>query len=533
MSLVLVAVIAMPALAGIAVLLPGGRRAVRMGPVAASLSLALAALLTVEVASGGPVSALIKGPGGRPIAGLYADRLGVVLLLLVCAVSATVQAFARRYLTGDARDLRFFGAAGLLTAATAATVTAATLVGLALAWSLSGASLCLLLGMYRGLPAAAEGVRRTARAFFVGDAVLWLAVGLATATWGSLDLRTLGTRAEGLDRHPVMLTLVACLLVVAALARSAQLPFHRWLPATLAAPTPVSALLHAGVVNAGGILLVRLSPLFGASRPAGYLAFVAGAATLLYGTQLMLVKNDVKGALAHSTMGQMGFMIMTCGVGALAAAIFHLVAHGMYKAALFLGSGSAVSRHARHEKSPPVQDAAPARRLLAGVLAVFVPTLAIGIAIAIVHPQLTGVRGSVALLVFAWGTGARIAWGWLARGVGPGRVLTLALLSTLGAAAYLALLEAVTGFLAPALVVAGAAPASPLLLAPVIALLALATLMRSAPGWSGLTDLRKTAYVLSLQAGQVLERRRPRRLRAPLLGSSVLTAALQSEGSRP
>ncbi len=178
-------------------------------------------------------------------------------------------------------------------------------------------------------------------------------------------------------------------------------------------------------------------------------------------------------------------------------------------------------------------DAAPARRLLAGVLAVFVPTLAIGIAIAIVHPQLTGVRGSVALLVFAWGTGARMAWGWLARGVGPGRVLTLALLSTLGAVSYLALLEAVTGFLAPALALAGAAPASPLLLAPVIALLALATLLRSAPGWSGLTDLRKTAYVLSLQAGQVLGRRRPRRLRAPILGSSVLTAALQSEGSRP
>ncbi len=157
MSLVLVAVIAMPALAGIAVLLPGGRRAVRMGPVAASLSLALAALLTVEVASGGPVSALIKGPGGRPIAGLYADRLGVVLLLLVCAVSATVQAFARRYLAGDARDLRFFGAAGLLTAATAATVSAATLVGLALAWSLSGASLCLLLGY---VPRAPGGGRR-------------------------------------------------------------------------------------------------------------------------------------------------------------------------------------------------------------------------------------------------------------------------------------------------------------------------------------------------------------------------------------
>src|SRR4029079_4545440 len=115
---------------------------------------------------------------------------------------------------------------------------------------------------------------------------------------------------------------IAVLIVVAALSRSAQIPFHRWLPATLAAPTPVSALLHAGVVNGGGVLLVKLSVL--STPPAAGIVIAAGTASMAYGAVLMLVKPDIKGALAYSTMAQMGFMMLTCGLGLWAAAVIHL-----------------------------------------------------------------------------------------------------------------------------------------------------------------------------------------------------------------
>ena len=159
----------------------------------------------------------------------------------------------------------------------------------------------------------------------------------ATATRGNVDLR-----AGGSFDGPLV-PVLGVLVVLAALSRSAQVPFHRWLPATLAAPTPVSALLHAGVVNAGGILIIRMAPL-ATDDLARALTIVAGAATMAYGAAVMIVKPDVKGALAHSTTAQMGFMILTCGLGLWAAAVIHLVAHGFYKATLFLSSGSAVAR---------------------------------------------------------------------------------------------------------------------------------------------------------------------------------------------
>jgi len=340
MTALLVTIVALPFVGALAARSAGDvRGAARIGAAVAGASFALALALTVHVAVSGPVGVTVAG---EPV--LYADRVGAVLLLLVSGVSAVVQGFAGRYLLGDLRAVRFFAATGLLTGATAAMVTAATLVGLALAWTAAGAALCLLLGLYRGLPAAGEGVRRTVRAFAIGDGALWLGVVIALLAWGNPDLRSLGTVAAADPGDEVALAVVSCLLVVAAVGRSAQLPLQRWLPATLAAPTPVSALLHAGVINGGGILLVRTSALFGASAWATHFAFAIGAATTVYGTALMLTKPDIKGALAHSTMGQMGFMVMTCGLGAFAAAAFHLVAHGMYKASLFLGSGGAVQR---------------------------------------------------------------------------------------------------------------------------------------------------------------------------------------------
>lgn len=459
----------------------------RAGALAAGVGFLGACALAVQAGRGTPASAAV---GGLAVS---ADRLGAVLLLLVFGVSCVVQAFAVRYLAGDPRAAWFTAAAALLTAASACLVTSATLVALAVSWTTAGVALCLLLGMYWHLPAARDGVRRTATAFLLGDLALWAAVGIATARWGAIDLRTLETdRLDG-----PLLPVIACLTVVAALSRSAQIPFHRWLPATLAAPTPVSALLHAGVVNAGGILLVRLAPLV-TGDIARALMITAGALTMAYGATIMLVKPDVKGALASSTMAQMGFMILTCGLGLWAVTIFHLVAHGFYKATLFLSSGSAIAQQRRAAARPPAPSMSTPRRLLTAGAAVGLPAAALYAALRVVALPAGNHTAEQALLIFAWVTGAAATWGWLERRRGIGGVLTAAAVLLPIAVAYRALVAAVSGFLAPALP-AEAAPAALawLVTASVCVALAALAVLRRMPA----TALHRAVYASAISVG--------------------------------
>jgi len=432
-----------PALVGLAALLAGSRAprlAGRLGALTAGVGFAAAVILAVR-AGAGEVLTTAAGP-----LSLAADQLSAVLLLLVFGVSGIVQAFAVRYLAGDPRAPWFVGGAGLLTAASAGLVTAATLVGLAVFWTAAGAALCMLLATYRQLPAARDGVRRTVVAVAIGDLALWAAVMLATASWGRIDLRAIEPGRFGGALLPVL----ALLIVVAALSRSAQIPFHRWLPATLAAPTPVSALLHAGVVNAGGILLIRLAPLT-ADDLARTLTVIAGAATMIYGGVIMLVKPDIKGALVHSTAAQMGFMILTCGLGLWAAAVIHLLAHGFYKATQFLSSGSAIAATRREEALPPAPTPARSRRLGMAAAAIVLPALALGAATAVVRVPSGDHAAEVALLLFAYVTGAAAVRGWLHRRPDVGGVLTGAAFLMPAAVAYVAIVKGLGGFLDPAL----------------------------------------------------------------------------------
>lgn len=510
MSTALVATVVAPALMAM-VAFGAGRRSSgligRLGAGIAGLGFAVAVALAFSAGRGEPVTASL-GP-----LDLAADRLAAVLLLLVFGVSAIVQTFALRYLAGDSRATWFTGGAGLLTAASAGLMTAATLVGLAVFWSLAGLSLCLLLGMYWQLPAARDGVRRTAAAFLIGDLALWAAVGLATATWGRVELRNV-VPGE-FTGWPT--AVIAILVVVAALSRSAQIPFHRWLPATLTAPTPVSALLHAGVVNAGGILLVRMAPLASDDLARG-LSILAGAATMAYGAVIMLVKPDIKGALVNSTTAQMGFMILTCGLGLWAAAVIHLVAHGFYKSTLFLSSGSAVAAQRRAEFSPPALTLTRTQQILNAVIAVLLPAGALAAAVALI-PTGSSHAAEQALLIFAFVTAAAVTWGWLKRRPGiPGAVLGAAFLVP-AAIGYVGIVNGLTGYLDPAL------PPSTLPVAVVwlIAGAALAGLgvlaaVRSAPGAE---RLQRLLYTNALAAGHI-----PAPAAQPLTQTSVqLTGA--------
>lgn len=507
MSVVLLAAVLGPALCSGAIRLtcPAGEMrdalAGRLVAAASGAAFALAVVLAVGVATTGPVDAVLAPFGSDHLVGLFANQVGAVFLLLVTGVSSVVQVFAARYLRGDAEAGRFALLAGLLTSTTAATATASTLIGLALAWTATGVVLCWLLGLYGELPAARAGVRRTMRAFVIGDGALWLGVLVATAHWGALDLRDLASRAPDFAGAPTVSGVVACLLVAAAAARSAQVPFHGWLPSTLAAPTPVSALLHAGVVNGGGMLLIALSPVVGTSALATHMAFVVGALSVIAGTASMLVRSDVKGSLALSTVGQMGFMVMTCGLGAYAAAAFHLVAHGMYKASLFLGSGAAVARHARHHYAPKA--AALGRAGLAGraAVAIAVPALALVAATSAFPPPVgVGAHGTPALLGFAWATSAWAGWRWLqSRSLRVG-VLTHLMIVVPAIFAYLAGVDAMARALAPALIGAGTTAASPWLLGPVILLLGLVSLVRRRP-IAVAPNVGPALYVAALNAG--------------------------------
>lgn len=424
----------------------------------ALLNLAAAVGLVTLVALGR--GSFVGGPWDLA---LTTDRLGALFVVLAAGIQATVLPYALRCL--DGRSLRAFAIASqALVAATDLTGTAATMTTLVLGWVLASAA---VYGLVANAGAGRRAARKLGASFLIGDGALVVSLVLVRWCTGASSLQRLSDVETRLSMVRVVLgplvlgvgDLVAVLIVIAAIVRSALWPGPRWLPSTLAAPTPVSALLHAGVVNAGGFLLIRLSPLLGSVPAAPALALAAGLGTAVLGGVATAVRSDVKGALVYSTMSQMGFMIAECAVGAFAAAVFHLVAHGMYKASLFLGSGDGIAEHVRiRQSSVPSSSQTPWTRpviTLGGALVV--PALAL-----IIHPVLFAHGGGVPTLTFATVTSASLMWGWSAR-ENALKQTPLALLALAGiGAAYLLWASTLTGWLAPELPVVGTGFLSPL-----------------------------------------------------------------------
>jgi NADH:ubiquinone oxidoreductase subunit 5 (subunit L)/multisubunit Na+/H+ antiporter MnhA subunit len=422
MSAVLVAVPALALLAALIIRLGrlAPRTAARLVTAASAVATIGAAVLLIWVAIDGPVDAVITDSDGAAVAGLLADRVGAILLLLTSLVGLIVQSFASRSLLGDPRATRFHVLAAVLASATSLVAVAATGSGLLIAWIATSVTLVALLGHKAPWPAAVRSQRLTARSFLIGDVTLAIGMVVAIVAVGDLDLRNIAGDAAALDAESIgslsVLTIVALCLVVAGVARSALVPLHAWLPSTLAAPTPVSALLHAGVINGAGVLLIRFSPVFASSVSAMALAFAVGIITALFATAIMLVRTDVKGGLVWSTSGQMGFMVVQLGVGAFAAALFHIVGHALYKAAMFLGAGGAISAHSRQSQRPHLGRAdqavlrAPTTRVIVGLLA---PLAAFALALWIIDPHLTA-AATILIVVFGALSVGRAANGWMA-----------------------------------------------------------------------------------------------------------------------
>lgn len=518
-ALLLIAVPALPAIAALAIAAarPAGwsvsttvrveERFSRWAVQAASAAFAVAIIVVVVVAVGGPVAAVVEGSDGDALVGLQGTRVTTVLGLLTTGIGWVVQSFAARHLQTDLRGRRFFVLASVLTAATTSVAFAATLGLLCVSWILAGMALVALVSHRATWGPAPRSARRTRRNLQVGDGALLVATLLTVVSIGEIDLRSPGGAVEELANAsvPVLgwssLPVVAVLLTVASVSRSALVPLHRWLPSTIAAPTPVSALLHAGVVNGAGVLLVRLAPVFGSSAAATHVAFAAGAVTAIYASTVMLVRSDVKGNLAWSTAGQMGFMTVQVAIGAFAAAVLHIVGHGMYKAALFLGAGGSVTDHLRerHRPAPYVVG----RSVRVGV-ALLVPAAALAAAYLVMDPHLS-TTAYVLVTVFAWATAARAVHGWLHSA--PFRpvaaVATAALGATTGVFTYVGGLTALEIFVAPALPEQIPEPVGPAVLVATIAATALAgAFVWLAPG-ERMGRLRSWVYTVVLTSAPV------------------------------
>lgn len=329
----------------------------------ATFALVAAAACVIGLLLMGSSSSAAVGIGGIGVS-LRLDALSATMLLLVAFVGWAVVRYARTYMDGDPGHVRFMRALAATLAAVLTMIVSGNLFLLAVAWIATSFALHRLLLFYPGRPNAILAARKKFVAARLSDAALVLACMLLWNRFGTLDIGMLAQAAKGAD--PTIATSAAGILIaVAALLKSAQLPLHGWLTEVMETPTPVSALLHAGVVNAGGFLVLRLADVMLIGGPGLHLLAIVGAASALVASLVMLTQTSIKLALAWSTIAQMGFMLLQCGLGAFPAALLHIVAHSLYKAHAFLASGSVVDILRASWSPSPGGRPHPARILLA------------------------------------------------------------------------------------------------------------------------------------------------------------------------
>ena len=306
----------------------------RVARACTALAFGLAAASLAMLALAGPLI----------IYSLRADALGCIVLLLVTFIGWVITRYSQAYMGGDAGQTRYVRWLMATLAAVTVVVVTNNLAVLALAWLATSLALHQLLTFFSHRPAALIAAHKKFLASRMGDVCIFAAVVLIGTSLGSLQIDQIITKAQALSAYPLALKAAVFLLVISALLKCAQLPVHGWLIQVMEAPTPVSALLHAGIVNLGGFLLIRLSPLVSEVSGAQTLLVVVGSITAVVAALVMMTRISVKVMLAWSTCAQMGFMLMQCGLGAYELALLHLVAHSLYKAHAFLAAGGAVEQ---------------------------------------------------------------------------------------------------------------------------------------------------------------------------------------------
>ncbi|MFI1160619.1 NADH-quinone oxidoreductase subunit L [Streptomyces sioyaensis] len=349
----LIALLVAAPLVGAALLLCGGKRLDRTGPLIGTLfavaSFALGAVLFADM--------LGKGAGDRalhqqlftwiPVGGFRADvafqldQLSMTFVLLITGVGSLIHIYSLGYMAHDERRRRFFGYLNLFLAAMLLLVLADNYLLLYAGWEGVGLASYLLIGFWQHKPSAATAAKKAFLVNRVGDMGLSIAIMLMFTTFGTFAFAPVFAATDRTGQGT--LTALGLLLLLAACGKSAQVPLQSWLGDAMEGPTPVSALIHAAtMVTAGVYLITRSGAIFNAAPTAQLAVVVVGAVTLLFGAIVGCAKDDIKKALAGSTMSQIGYMILAAGLGPVgyAFAIMHLVTHGFFKAGLFLGAGS-------------------------------------------------------------------------------------------------------------------------------------------------------------------------------------------------
>jgi len=343
-------------LLGAGILLTGGRRLDRVGHLLGTL-LALVSfvlgvvLFTNMLGKDGDARALhshlftwVPVEGFRADVGFQLDQLSMTFVLLITGVGTLIHIYSIGYMAHDERRRRFFGYLNLFLAAMLLLVLADNYFLLYAGWEGVGLASYLLIGFWQHKPSAATAAKKAFLVNRVGDIGLSVAIMLMFTTFGSFAFADILPRAaDASTTQHATITGIGFMLLLAACGKSAQVPLQSWLGDAMEGPTPVSALIHAAtMVTAGVYLITRSGAIFNAAPDAQTAVVTVGAVTLLYGAIVGCAKDDIKKALAGSTMSQIGYMIMAAGLGPIGYvfAIMHLVTHGFFKAGLFLGAGS-------------------------------------------------------------------------------------------------------------------------------------------------------------------------------------------------
>ena len=288
--------------------------------------------------------------------GVMIDPLTAVMLIVVTSVSSLVHIYSIGYMHGDKGYARFFAYLSLFTFSMLMLVLSNNLLELFVFWEAVGLCSYLLIGHWYDRRSAADAATKAFVVNRVGDFGFGLGLLLIFVTLGTLDYQAVFLGAKAATNQTVdllapfggkldvgLVTLIALLLFAGAMGKSAQLPLHVWLPDAMEGPTPVSALIHAAtMVTAGVYMVARMHPVFELSPSAMATVAVVGGGTAIFAATIGLVQNDIKRVVAYSTVSQLGYMFLACGIGAYGIAIFHLMTHAFFKGLLFLGAGSVI-----------------------------------------------------------------------------------------------------------------------------------------------------------------------------------------------
>ena len=424
----------------------------RVAPGLAELAALLAALVAMlsmgVLIVDGPATSELLGARGLGLS-VRLDWVSTTMLTLVSFISWVVARYSRTYLDGERRQGMFTGWLCMTLASVLLLVTAGNLVQLVVAWIATSLFLHRLLLFYPDRLQAQRAARKKFVTARLGDIALIGAAILLTIGYGTTDIATILSAARGGEGHGIAIA-AAALLALAAMLKSAQFPTHGWLTEVMETPTPVSALLHAGVINAGGFLLIRFADVMLLAPGVLAVLVMVGGFTAIFGGMVMLTQPAVKTSLAWSTVAQMGFMMLQCGLALFPLALLHIVAHSLYKAHAFLASGGAVEQIAsfRRPGGVAIPDAAAVGRAFLVALGIY---LAIGLAFDIGHksPQAIALG---AILIF--GVAYLFAQGFADQAP---RALTrrIAVRAVAASLAYFALQAAISWLLA------GTLPATP------------------------------------------------------------------------